>query len=123
MNVVHIASFDVVGGAAIAAYRLHQGLQLIGTSSQMLVAAKQSDDKTVVPVPAQRRSIPARLRRRLKARYLAREIDLYRSTRDMKRGLFSDDRTPDASALVNALQCADIYNLHWVAGFVDYRKF
>ena len=123
MRVVHISSFDVVGGAAIAAYRLHRGLQLIGTCSQMLVADKQSDDETVVPVPRQRRSIPARLWRRLNARYLAREIDLYHSTRDMKRGLFSNDRIADSSALLDALPNADIYNLHWVAGFVDYREF
>jgi glycosyltransferase involved in cell wall biosynthesis len=63
------------------------------------------------------------LRRRFKARHLTREINFYRSTRDMRRGLFSDDRTADASALVNVLPYADIYNLHWVAGFVDYREF
>jgi glycosyltransferase involved in cell wall biosynthesis len=123
MKVLHIGTFDVVGGAAIAAYRLHQGLQLIGTKSQMLVADKRTDDETIVAVPLQGRSIAARLRRRFKARYLAREVDSYRSTRDIKRGLFSDDRTADASLLVNALPYADIYNLHWVAGFVDYRKF
>jgi glycosyltransferase involved in cell wall biosynthesis len=123
MKVLHIASFDVVGGAAIAAYRLHKGLQLIGTSSQMLVANKRTDDETVVPVSPKRCSFSIRLRRRLKAHYLAREIDLYRSTRDMRFALFSDDRTANPSALVNVLPYADIYNLHWVADFVDYRKF
>jgi glycosyltransferase involved in cell wall biosynthesis len=123
MKVLHIGTFDAVGGAAIAAYRLHQGLQLIGTSSQMLVADKRTYDETIIAAPPERRSIPAGLRRRFKARYLAREIDSYRHTRDMKRGLFSDDRTADTSALVNALPYADVYNLHWVAGFVDYRKF
>ncbi len=123
MKVLHISSTDIVGGAAIAAYRLHQGLQSIGTCSQMLVAHKRSADESVIAVPPQRRSIDTRLQRRLKARYLAREIGPYHSTRDMKRGLFSDDRTADSAALVNALQYADVYNLHWVAGFVDYRKF
>jgi glycosyltransferase involved in cell wall biosynthesis len=123
MRVLHISSFDVVGGAAIAAYRLHQGLQLIGTSSQMLVAQKRSNDETVVAVSPPGQSITARLQRRLKARYLAREMDHYRSTREIKRGLFSDDRTADTASLVNVLPRADVYNLHWVAGFVDYGKF
>jgi glycosyltransferase involved in cell wall biosynthesis len=123
MKVLHIASHDIVGGAAIAAYRLHQGLQMIGTSSQMLVAHKRSDDNTVLAIMPQRRSIPARLRSRLKARCLAREIAQYGSTRDTNRGFFSDDRTADGSALLSAVPHADIYNLHWVAGLVDYRKF
>ncbi|MGY0156508.1 glycosyltransferase family 4 protein [Edwardsiella tarda] len=47
MKIIHISSFDICGGAARAAYRLHRSLLNIGLSSQMLVRHKQSDDWTV----------------------------------------------------------------------------
>ena len=47
MNVIHLSTSDLDGGAAKAAYRLHCGLQVAGCSSTMLVRAKQSADKTV----------------------------------------------------------------------------
>ena len=43
-----ISTSDINGGAARAAYRLHQGLKNIGVDSQMLVQNKQSDDYTVI---------------------------------------------------------------------------
>lgn len=48
MNVLHISASDLSGGASRAAYRLHQGLQSINISSQMLVQTKLSDDETIV---------------------------------------------------------------------------
>lgn len=48
MKVCLINTSDISGGAARAAYRLHQGLQLIGLQSQMLVQDKVSDDYTVL---------------------------------------------------------------------------
>jgi glycosyltransferase involved in cell wall biosynthesis len=43
-----ISTYDISGGAARAAYRLHKGLQMIGTESRMLVDSKASDDTTVI---------------------------------------------------------------------------
>lgn len=48
MNILHLSTSDLEGGAARAAYRLHQGLQRLDLSSQMLVRAKQSRDETVI---------------------------------------------------------------------------
>ena len=48
MKVLHLSTSDLEGGAARAAYRLHQGLQIIGVDSQMLVRAKDSLDETVI---------------------------------------------------------------------------
>jgi hypothetical protein len=48
MNVLHLNTSDINGGAARAAYRLHQGLQSICVTSQMLVQDQVSDDSTVV---------------------------------------------------------------------------
>ena len=47
MKVLQISGTDRIGGAGIAAYRLHQGLQSIGVDSQMLVARKATSDPTV----------------------------------------------------------------------------
>lgn len=48
MNVLHLSTSDLDGGAARAAYRLHLGLQTVGVISQMLVRAKDSIDLSVI---------------------------------------------------------------------------
>jgi glycosyltransferase involved in cell wall biosynthesis len=47
MKILHLSSFDLSGGAARSAYRIHQGLQSIGAASQMLVQFKSSDNRTI----------------------------------------------------------------------------
>jgi hypothetical protein len=42
-----VNTFDIQGGAARAAYRLHRALLDFGIDSQMLVQSKTSDDATV----------------------------------------------------------------------------
>ncbi|MBN8560366.1 MAG: glycosyltransferase family 4 protein [Leptolyngbya sp. UWPOB_LEPTO1] len=48
MNVLLMSNSDLWGGAARAAYRLHQGLKQAEINSQMLVQFKYSSDPTVV---------------------------------------------------------------------------
>lgn len=48
MKILHLSTSDIDGGAARAAYRLHKGLQSMEVSSQMLVRAKSSIDKSVI---------------------------------------------------------------------------
>ncbi len=48
MKILHISTKDAEGGAARAAYRLHQGLESLNVKSQMLVQRKVSDDPTVI---------------------------------------------------------------------------
>ncbi len=48
MKILHVNTFDISGGAARVAYRIHKGLQGIGIDSKMLVQTKLSDDKTVI---------------------------------------------------------------------------
>ncbi len=47
MKIIHISTYDIAGGAARAAYRLHQGLQAINLDSKMLVQDKFGDDTNV----------------------------------------------------------------------------
>jgi hypothetical protein len=47
MKTLIVNTSDIQGGAARAAYRLHQALLAQGVDSQMLVQSKSSDDYTV----------------------------------------------------------------------------
>ncbi len=48
MKILHLNTFDIEGGAARAAWRLHQGLRSLGTDSRMLVQARTSGDSSVM---------------------------------------------------------------------------
>jgi len=123
MRVVQIAASDQTGGAAIAAYRLHKGLRIAGVDSRMIVREKRSDDSAVMLLKGTM-SLFERLRRSARSRSLTRDLRRYRATLSPHAEYFSDDRASDPRALPRALAGdADIYHLHWVAGFLDYRTF
>ena len=42
MKILHVSTYDIEGGAARAAYRLHKSLLQIGVDSKMLVQRKMS---------------------------------------------------------------------------------
>jgi glycosyltransferase involved in cell wall biosynthesis len=47
----------------------------------------------------------------------------YRTSRSKDNELFSDVRSSFGCDLPKQLPPADVYNLHWIAGFVDYKAF
>ncbi|AKG20954.1 glycosyltransferase family 4 protein [Calothrix sp. 336/3] len=51
MNVLHINQSDISGGAAIAGYRLHQGLLAQGIDSRLLVGTVKNISDRVAPIP------------------------------------------------------------------------
>jgi len=51
MKILHINQSDVVGGAAIAGYRLHQGLLNQGIDSNLLVGIAKTDDQRIAAIP------------------------------------------------------------------------
>jgi glycosyltransferase involved in cell wall biosynthesis len=55
VNILHINQSDIAGGAAIAGYRLHQGLLNQGIASSLLVGTRKTDDPQVAPIPRRRR--------------------------------------------------------------------
>ena len=66
MNVLHINQSDVIGGASIAGYRLHEGLLAQGVDSRLLVGKEQtSSDRVAVikrnPIEKQLNSLTWRL--------------------------------------------------------------
>ncbi len=121
MRISHLSTYDVSGGAARAAYRLHKGLNAAGHESRFLALHKRSTDPTVLQfVPP--RDVPTRLRRGLKRRYLersAREVH----ARPAGSTYFSDDRSQHGADVLRQLPQTDVLNLHWIAGFIDYRDF
>jgi glycosyltransferase involved in cell wall biosynthesis len=104
MKVLHLSTSDLEGGAARAAYRLHEGLQEINLSSQMLVRAKSSCDRTVIA----EKSLKSKLGPILSNLPL-------RSYPKRDRTLFSLQWSWDAIAPRVAQLNPDVLNLHWVS--------
>lgn len=102
MNPLIISTSDIDGGAARAAYRLHQSFQSYGVDSQMLVRAKFSADKavtaykpTIAKLGPNLDELPLRL-------YPQRQHNMY-----------SLQWFPDAIAAKVGQIAPDIINLHW----------
>jgi glycosyltransferase involved in cell wall biosynthesis len=107
MNVLILNTSDITGGAARAAYRLHQGFHNIGVNSQMIVQDKSSNDEAVFAPSTRLGESIARTR----VAFDALPLKFYRQ-RD--RTAFSLQWLPDRiTPKVNQLK-PDIINLHWV---------
>ena len=122
LNILHLNTYDIIGGAARAAHRLHRGLLSLGYDSSMFVAARHSDDPTIsalIPPSGLKYSLIRLLRRvMIKCsfiRYLRNRPDCYE--------IFSDDRSQFGSFHLPQLPAPNIINLHWVARFIDYGFF
>ncbi|WP_020561486.1 glycosyltransferase family 4 protein [Methylosarcina fibrata] len=122
MKIVHVITNDLEGGAARAAYRLHGGLLKLGHESLMFVAHKASDDPTVIQFSPSC-DLASRAARFLPRRQIKRDFAKYAVTRPEGFELFSDDRNSFGRQSVIQLPEADIVNLHWISGFIDYRAF
>ncbi|OUC13633.1 MAG: glycosyl transferase [Alkalinema sp. CACIAM 70d] len=112
MKPLLLSTYDITGGAARAAYRLHQGLREIGLDSQMLVQNKASDDRTVIAPRSKLQKTIAFLRPGIDGLplsfYRKRQIDRY-----------SPAWLPEPLTQQIAALQPDIVNLHWVgSGFL-----
>ncbi|MER3434311.1 MAG: glycosyl transferase [Leptolyngbya sp. ERB_1_1] len=114
MKVLLISTSDIEGGAARAAYRLHQGFQTVGINSQMLVQAKASDDQAVFTSSSSFSKVVTKLK-------LTEHTDtlvLKRYSRSSK-ALFSPQWVPDRVANAVTKLNPEIINLHWTCkGFL-----
>lgn len=122
MKIVHISTQDINGGAALATYRLHRGLQRAGHESSMFIVTRSDCDPTVVAF-APPIDFASRIRRRLRRERIARDFAQYRASRPAGYELFSDDRSCYGKTILGQLPPCDVINLHWIAGFVDYEGF
>lgn len=118
MSVFHLNTNDINGGAARAAYRLHYGLRRIGVESSMYVRRKASQDDTVETHDTSP-PLLQRIRDRVVRRWLSSRFSTYADTRPKGLELFSQARTVDGTRVVQQVPEADVYNLHWINGFID----
>lgn len=120
MRVVHISSSDINGGAARAAWRVHDSVRLVGADSSMFVSVREGFDPRVVQYLPSSGAI-VRLSRIIRRDLLRR--DLQSASRERPSGFedFRDDRTIFGSDVALSVPDADIYNLHQITDFVDYR--
>jgi glycosyltransferase involved in cell wall biosynthesis len=110
MKILHINTFDNRGGAAIAAYRLHQSLLSIGVDSQMLVQTKSTNDPTVLV--QENREIKAIYRKKFDG--LPKKI-ISKSSINSQSSLFSLGCLPDFIPSKISEIKPDLVNLHWLA--------
>ena len=111
MKILTVSATDHIGGAGIAAYRLHQGLQQAGLEAEMLVMRKATADLNVHRLSSclNRRR---RMRRRLAAEGHRRQ--LARHPRHPGSGYWSLNRfSYPIAAAINAFE-ADVVHLHWL---------
>lgn len=110
MKILHVNTHDIQGGAARAAYRLHQALLTKGVDSQMLVQYKVSDDYAVIYLDSGLQKIRAKFSPTLDA------IPLKRYPSRTKT-LFSTAWIPlsGTAETINRIN-PDIVHLHWICG-------
>ena len=112
MLVIHISTTDIAGGAARAAFRLHQSLnndKKLDVDSLMLVLDKFSDDKNVIsPL-----SKLERCKSKLKNFFSVKFQKLQNSNNDIlhSSSLFSSNILKKINN-----SHADIIHLHWIQG-------
>jgi len=110
MRILIVSTFDMLGGAARAAYRLHKSLLISGVDSQMLVQTKSSDDFTIIgPLNKVQKAINM-----LRPTLDSLPVHLYKKR---TKTLFSPAWLP-FSGIVNRINKInpDIVHLHWIAG-------
>lgn len=113
MRILTVNSSDLDGGAARAAYRLHQGLLGIGLDSRMLVQSQNSDDRRVQGPNTSANKIMARVRPTL-------DLLPVKKYPNYGRKMFSPAWLPFGGLAdrINASD-ADVVHLHWItAGMI-----
>ncbi len=111
MKILMINTFDIIGGAARAAYRLHKSLLNQGVNSLMLVQNKKSDDYTVISLANNK---------------FRKAINLLRPFVDQIPVKFYKNRIPilfspawvGSNNIIDKIDeiNSDIVHLHWICG-------
>lgn len=111
MKVLQVSGTDRIGGAGIAAYRLHQGLQQVDIESHMLVMRKTTSDPSVHRVSAYLNRW-GRLQRRYAQNRHAQNLKQNPQKPESAYWSLNNQAYPIAD-VINAFG-ADIVHLHWI---------
>lgn len=124
MKVVHISTLDS-GGAGIACNRLHSALLKEGVDSVLLTARKSINDiPSHYTLNEQSLNLVSRIKRRLGTHRFEWEKHRIKIAGQEKGHEAFSSAFSDYDVLSSrAVEEADIINLHWTAGFWDYRSF
>ncbi len=118
MKIAIISTDDIYGGAAIAAYRLHQALLKAGAESCMIVKNKYSNDPAVLDVGTAEEFRPkVSLNESLKEYCISKNRP--KLANFLLPTFFSLDLDGYDISTHNAIAEADIINIHWCAGFLS----
>jgi glycosyltransferase involved in cell wall biosynthesis len=110
MNVLHICTSDIAGGAAIACNNINDALNSIGVNSNILVQVKETDNRSV-------EDINSGLEKRLGTgiRILI-DYAFIKFLSKKERGRFSFPFIGTKISNHSLVREADIINLHWING-------
>ncbi|MFN3533342.1 MAG: glycosyltransferase family 4 protein [Candidatus Brocadia sp.] len=110
MKILIVNTYDIDGGAARAAYRLHRALLEAGVDSRMLVQTKKSDDYTVIGPETKLEKALSIIRPFIDSL----PTHFYKNK---TKTLFSVAWLPFSNVIkkINQLK-PDIVHLHWIAG-------
>ena len=122
MRILHINTFDVRGGAARAAHRLHKSLLSAGADSTYFVQHRRIPDDTVRPFIPDPSPAAVAYRTQRKAQRDA-AYAAYAATRSPYLETFSQESVDGDENFFIQRPRADIINLHWISSFVDYHLF
>lgn len=118
MRIMHLSTYDCVGGAAVAANRLNNSLISQGTDSKMFVRQKTKITSSVVRYNPKKNSFLVKLAYNFKNRNIQKSYARYTSIpKDLE--MFSSPLSPLGSGPLSQIPDADIYHLHWITNFLD----
>ena len=122
MKILIVNFYDGLGGAAMACKRLHLALLENGHDSKLLLLSKKADSKQVFSFLEKQGIIPKAIRK-IKGFFY---YYLYNRPYDIKpKGHYLHSSAFSVFDISNheLYNWADIVNLHWVGGFLDFPSF
>lgn len=111
MKIAIINTFDVVGGASRAAFRLHKGLRKIGVDATYIVKEKKSLHDDIVQVVPGYGDKEVQTFKRIQNDYING------NRTELSNTYFSFPYPGIDLSTMDLIQEADIINLHWIAQF------
>jgi len=123
MRILHVSTYSY-HGAGSAALRLHQGLLNQGQQSEFLCSKHRDHEVSHVHVVAPKRvSVPLRVAKRLWRLIGFYESPLARAPKNAQYEMFTSPRAPFRLEDHPLVRDADVINLHWISGLVNFKRF
>jgi len=116
MKILMISTYDITGGAARAAFRLHKVLLQNKIDSKMLVATKNSDENSIFILKKSKKNLIEKIFSRLHKKFILNRLLIkYKNTMKKNWGPFSLQSVSNKELVktINKIN-PDIVHLHWI---------